>query len=173
MQPKKFLTILAGFILVSILMGVILFTVRDRLPQYRDDQTPFAVVSNYLTAILREEYDTAYGYLGEWDQKPDYEEFRNRVEGLTGYQYCLEIPEYPEFMDKEDERERPPSVYIETYRCGPAWQVDWETYDKVQMEPYIGPNEARLSRMNGSWKIEQMPLPWWDETWLPTNTDKE
>ncbi|MAT43003.1 MAG: hypothetical protein CL609_11715 [Anaerolineaceae bacterium] len=170
MTPKKFLSVIAGFILVSGLVAILLFMVRDRLPQYRDDDTPAAVVSNYLTAILREDYETAYDYLGEWPEKPDYAVFLDRVNGLTGYQFCVEIPEYPR---ADVETKTPTTVYIESYQCDSEWQVDWETYDKVQMEPYIGPNEARLKEVAGSWKIEQMPLPWWDEAWLPINTDKE
>lgn len=173
MQPKKFLSIITGFILVSSLVAILLFVVRDRLPQYQEANTPAAVVSNYLTAILREEYDTAYGYLGEWPEKPDYEVFLNRVNGLTGYQFCVEIPDFPELKDQEGEKKQPTSVYVESYSCDQKWQVDWETYDKLKLDPYFGPNDARLNRVDGSWKIEQMPLPWWDETWLPTTTDKE
>ncbi len=171
MQPKKFLNLIAGFILLVIVVALILFLVRDKLPQYRDDKNPDAVVSNYLTAILRENYDQAYGYLGEWKQKPSYASFEQRVSGLTGYQFCLEVIDYG---GKRPDLGNETTVYIETYRCGPEWQVDWETYDhKYDAEPYIGPNEARLKRIDGTWKIEQMPLPWWDQAWLPDKTNKE
>lgn len=163
MQTRKMLTFLAGFILVCVLIALGLFFVRDQIPGYLAENTPSAVVNDYLTAILRQDYERAYSYLGEWENKPDLSAFTQTVQGKIGYQYCLEIYDY---RGPETPSTDLVNIFIDSYECDPEWQIDWDTFEYSE-KPEISPNEAGLRQMNGQWKIERMPLPWWDAAWLP------
>ncbi len=164
MQPRKFLTFFAGFSLVSVVLALSLFFIREGSPKYIDQNTPFAVVNNYLAAILREDYQQAYTYLGEWKNKPDLETFTQTVQGKTGYQYCLEFYGYDALEDFSNTDQV--SLFIETYQCSDEWEIDWNTYEYTD-KPQFSPNEVQLVKINGDWKIERMPLPWWHKNWLP------
>ncbi|PKO12597.1 MAG: hypothetical protein CVU39_23215 [Chloroflexi bacterium HGW-Chloroflexi-10] len=167
MQSKKFLNVIIGVILVTLVTSVALFTARDKLPRYMGETTPYAVVNNFLIAILYEDYPKAYSYLAEWEQKPDFAEFENRVNGLEGYQYCLDISDYPAtYPDRT-------VIQIYSYNCqDEKWQIDWETF-KENTNPEFTPNDAHLVRQDNQWKIRRMPLPWWDQNWIPETDIKE
>lgn len=163
MHPNKFLNLIIGFVIFSVFAAAALLAARDHFPNYLVENTPEAVVNDYLVAILREDYQQAYSYLGEWPEKPDYKTFQSKVNGLTGFQYCIEINDFDRDFGIESYET---IIYIETYHCDEEWRVDWETYEPYEYEK-IGPNEALVQKVNGDWKLIRMPLPWWEKSWLP------
>ena len=82
MKQDRFLTgILIGIGLLVVVALVVFFTRQDT-QTYVSDETPEGVVHNYVVAVLNKEYEKAYGYLADLDNKPTYEEFHNSF--LTG-----------------------------------------------------------------------------------------
>ena len=82
MKQDRFLTgILIGIGLLVVMALAIFFTRKDT-QTYVSDDTPEGVVHNYVVAVLNKEYEKAYGYLADLENKPTYDEFHNSF--LTG-----------------------------------------------------------------------------------------
>jgi hypothetical protein len=82
MKQDRFLTgILIGIGLLVVLALAVFFTRKDT-QTYVSDDTPEGVVHNYVVAVLNKEYEKAYGYLADLENKPTYDEFHNSF--LTG-----------------------------------------------------------------------------------------
>ena len=79
MKQDRFLTgILIGIGLLVVVALAVFFTRQDT-QTYVSDETPEGVVHNYVVAVLNKEYEKAYGYLADLDNKPTYEEFHELV----------------------------------------------------------------------------------------------
>jgi hypothetical protein len=77
MKQDRFLTgILIGIGLLVVVALAVFFTRKDT-QTYVSDETPEGVVHNYVVAVLNKEYEKAYSYLADLDNKPTYEEFRD------------------------------------------------------------------------------------------------
>ena len=77
MKQDRFLTgILIGIGGLIILALAVFFT-RGDTQTYVSDDTPEGVTHNYVVAILNKDYEKAYTYLAELDNKPTYEQFRD------------------------------------------------------------------------------------------------
>jgi hypothetical protein len=76
MKQDRFLTgILIGIgVLIVVALG--LFFTRQDKREYIADDTPEGVTYDYVLAIVNKDYEKAYGYLAELDNKPTYEQFR-------------------------------------------------------------------------------------------------
>ena len=168
MNERRFSYWIIAFTAALTLAAVLVYFLRENTIAYLNENDPASVVNNYLTAILLDDYEKAYAYLGEWENKPSYEAFVDRQSTLDeSFKYCAEISDHWGNQIKEQEV----AIYIATYNCDERWQADWETwedtydadYDKIK---YIGPGDAYLRQINTEWKIEQLPLPWWDTSWL-------
>ena len=82
MKQDRFLTgILIGIGLLVVLALAVFFTRKDT-QTYVSNDTPEGVVHNYVVAVLNKEYEKAYGYLADLENKPTYDEFHNSF--LTG-----------------------------------------------------------------------------------------
>jgi hypothetical protein len=77
MKQDRFLTgILIGIAVLVVIALAVFFTRRDS-QTYISDTTPEGVVHNYVLAVLNGDYEKAYGYLADLENKPTYEEFRD------------------------------------------------------------------------------------------------
>ena len=75
-QDRFLIGILIGIgILVIVALGV--FFTRDDTQTYISEDTPEGVTHNYVVAVLNKDYEKAYTYLAELDNKPTYEQFRD------------------------------------------------------------------------------------------------
>ena len=76
MKQDRFLAgILIGIGLLIVLALVLFFTRQDRR-DYIPDGNPEGVTHNYVLAVVNKDYEKAYSYLAELENKPTYEEFR-------------------------------------------------------------------------------------------------
>src|SRR5215207_10559593 len=84
MKQDRFLTgILIGIGLLVVLALAVFFTRKDT-QTYVSDDTPEGVVHNYVVAVLNKDYEKAYGYLADLENKPTYEEFRDAfIKGMV------------------------------------------------------------------------------------------
>src|SRR6266540_5029326 len=77
MKQDKFLTGILIGIGVLILLALGLFFLRQDKREYVADTSPEGVVHNYVLAVLNKDYQRAYGYLADIENKPTYEQFRD------------------------------------------------------------------------------------------------
>ncbi len=159
MRPDRFLIgILAGIGLLVVL-ALALFFLRRGSQNYGPEDTPPGVVRNYILAISKGDYERAYRYLSEGENKPTYEAFLQA------------------FLTRQVD---PANV---------AAQIgDYQATSKVTAlvdlvlihassgpfnESYREPNQALLvlDTATGEWKIQRMPYPYWGFDWYTQQTD--
>lgn len=76
MKQDRFLTgILLGIAVLILLALAVFFIRRDDLV-YVDEATPQGVVQNYIVALQKQDYEKAYTYLADLENKPTYQQFR-------------------------------------------------------------------------------------------------
>jgi hypothetical protein len=76
MKQDRFLTgILIGIGLLIVIALGLFFTRQDKR-DYLPDDTPEGVTHNYVLAVVNKDYEKAYSYLADLENKPTYEEFR-------------------------------------------------------------------------------------------------
>jgi len=151
MKQDRFLTgILVGIGLLIVAALVIFFTRQDK-QVYVSDDTPDGAVHNYVLAVINKDYQKAYGYLADLDNKPTYEQFRRSFAtgGLNPSSAGIKI-------GKTDITDEDASVEISMiYNSGDLFSSG---------SNYVG--SAQLVRQNGAWKISSMPAyTVWDYNW--------
>ena len=82
MRQDRFLTGILIGIAVLVVIALAVFFLRQGSRTYISENVPEGVVHNYVLAVLNDDYEKAYGYLADLDNKPTYEQFRDAF--LTG-----------------------------------------------------------------------------------------
>ena len=151
MKQDRFLTgILIGIgVLIVIALG--LFFTRQDKRDYKADETPEAVTYNYVLAIVKEDYQKAYGYLADLDNKPTYEQFRQSFfngavnPGTTGVDVG--------------------SADINGNEAVVELTLVYSPNDPFS-SGYQNTDRALLVRQSGKWKLSAMPTySLWDYNW--------
>src|SRR5258706_11892863 len=76
MKQDRFLTgILIGIAVLVVVALVVFFIRKDNLVYVADDN-PAGVVQNYVVALHKHDYEKAYGYLANLENKPTLEQFQ-------------------------------------------------------------------------------------------------
>ncbi len=151
MKQDKFLTgILIGIAALVVLSLTLFFLRRDGAREYVDDSAPAGVVHNYVLAVLNRDYQKAYGYLADMENKPTYEEFRQAFFNGAANPANVGI-EVGEAQIQGDEATVSLTVY-------------YENADPFSGR-YSSPDRALLVRQNGAWKLSAMPFSFWAYNW--------
>ncbi len=151
MKQDRFLTgILIGIgILIIVALG--LFFIRQDKRDYIADDTPEGVTHNYVLAVVNKNYEKAYSYLADLENKPTYEQFRQSFfNGAVN----------------------PGNVGVDV---GTAEINDDEAIVEItlvysQSDPfssgYQNTDRALLIKQGGKWKLSAMPTySFWDYNW--------
>lgn len=151
MKQDRFLTgILIGIVLLMIAALAAFFT-RQGKQTYVSDQTPEGVVHNYFLAVLNKDYQKAYGYLADLDNKPTFNEFRQAfaVGRLNPANNGIKI-------GKADVTGDDASVEVSmVYTPGDPFSTGYNS---------VG--SAQLVKQGDEWKIASMPAyNLWDYSW--------
>lgn len=77
MKQDRFLTGILIGIAVLVVVALAVFFIRRDTQTYVSEDAPEGVVHNYVLAVLNDEYDRAYGYLADLENKPTFEQFRD------------------------------------------------------------------------------------------------
>lgn len=77
MRQDRFLTGILIGIGVLVVAALAVFFTRSDAQTYVSENTPEGVTHNYVVAVLNKDYEKAYTYLAELDNKPTYEQFRD------------------------------------------------------------------------------------------------
>ena len=152
MKQDRFLTGILIGIGVLILAALIVFFTRQQQVSYASEGTPDGVVHNYVLAILNKDYEKAYGYLADLNQKPGYDTFRQAF--AVGR------------LNPGDSGIKIGSADI----TGDSATVDVTMVNTPGGDPFSSGfsdlGRAQLLMQNGAWKISSMPAyNLWDFSW--------
>jgi uncharacterized protein YrzB (UPF0473 family) len=153
MKQDRFLTgILIGVVLL-VVISVGLFMLRGGEPSYLDENTPEAVVLNYVLALQNRDYEKAYQYLPEEyevQKKPSFTVFRSYFSNEQSTNTAIQV------------------VSVETQD-----DLAWVMVETVQSSGglfggiYRSQQTAHLvMEDSGNWKIVSMPYPFWGWEWF-------
>jgi len=151
-QDKFLIGILIG-IGVLIVLALALFFTRQDKADYIAENNPEGVVHNYILAILNKDYQKAYGYLADLENKPTYEDFRQSFAngmvnpGNTG-------------ADVGDAEITNDEAYVQVtiyYSNSDPFSGGYQNMDRAQ-----------LILQDGKWRISYMPYTYWDYNWYQT-----
>jgi Tfp pilus assembly protein PilW len=149
-QDRFLIGILIG-IGVLIAAALVVFFTRQNKQTYISDNTPDGVVHNYVLALLNKDYQKAYGYLADLDNKPTFDQFRQSfaVGKLNPSNAGVKIGTAN--ITGEDASVEVDMVY---------------TPSDPFSSGYNNAGSAQLVKQNGAWKISSMPTyNLWDYIW--------
>ncbi len=151
MRQDRFLTaILIGIVLLIVAALAVYFTRRDE-GSYVAENTPEGVVHNYVLAVLNKDYQKAYSYLADLDNKPTFAQFRQAFAvgklnpASNGFQ-----------IGKGSVTGNDATVEVDMVNSS----------SDPFSSGYNNVGTAQLVRQGGAWKISSMPTyNLWDYSW--------
>lgn len=151
MKEDRFLTGILIGIAVLVVAAVSLFFLRREAQAYGPDSDPAGVARNFILALQKQDYEKAYAYLAEFEGKPSLAQFRRPFVDYQGQEVAGTVLELTEV----DAQELQATVSLTLIRGASG--------------PFNSPNRevalARLRQESGSWKIVEMPYPFWSYDW--------
>lgn len=151
MKQDRFLVGILIFIGLLVIAAVALFFVRSQTPAYGPEDTPQGTLQNYAVALQLNNYERAYSYLAEKDNKPTYDNFRQAflTRQLNPGTSVLQIGD------------------VQTLENGEAWVTVTVQYagNGVFDSGWSSPDRAILLKQNEAWKITYLPNPYWGWDW--------
>jgi hypothetical protein len=151
MKQDRFLVgILIGIGLLVMAALAVFFT-RSDTPTYISEDTPEGVTHNYVVAILNKDYEKAYTYLAELDNKPTYEQFRDAfIKGMVNPDNAA--------VDIGGSEITGDTASVEVAIVYNSTDPFSTGYRDVQ--------RAVLVMQGGNWKLSSMPTYYfWDYSW--------
>ncbi len=150
MKQDRFLVGILVGIGVLVVVALALFFTRQDKQEYVPDDTPEGVVRDYVLAIYKDDYEKAYAYLADTDNKPSYNEFRQAFFNhyVNPSNAGLELGE-TEIVGEE--------AYVTVYTIYNPSDPFSSSSRNIET--------ARLERQNGEWKLLQMPYNFWSYDW--------
>ncbi len=154
MKQDRFLTGILIGIGVIVIIALSLFFLRRGEARYVSEDKPEGVIQNYVLALQKKDFEKAYGYLAEGNNKPKFSEFREFfISSFESYNRSglsfgtSSITGDTAFV----------TVIIQRNYGGPFSEISrqHETVD--------------LSLQNDSWKIKRFPYPFWGYDWYEDN----
>jgi hypothetical protein len=150
MKQDRFLTGILIGIGVLVIAALVLFFTRQDVQEYRTDDAPDAIVFNYVLAVLDKDYEKAYGYLADLDDKPSYDEFRKSfVNGMVS----------PDGVGVDVG-----SAELHGEEANVELNVVYAASDPFG-SGYSNSEQALLVRQDDAWKLSSMPYNFWDYNW--------
>ena len=149
-QDRFLLGILLGIGALVILALGLFFTRKDSSLVYVADDTPEGVVHNYVVAVFQRDYEKAYSYLADKNDKPTLEQFRASFlqNHINPDNIGVEIGGTELSGDQ---------AYITVY-------TQYNSNDPFS-SGYRNEERAVLINQGGKWKLEQMPGNFWGWDW--------
>ncbi len=150
MKQDRFLTgILIGIAVLVVVALVVFFVRKDNLVYVTED-SPAGVVQNYVVALHKHDYEKAYGYLADLQNKPTLEQFQQSFlnHNVDPTNAALELGK----------------VEITGKSASVQLNVNNSPRDPFASE-YVNSEYAQLVNQNGAWKLKQMPYNFWAYDW--------
>lgn len=151
MKEDRFLIgILIAVVLLIAGTALLLFT-RQGKEVYRSGDQPQDVVHNYVVALIKQDYEKAYGYLADQDYKPTLEEFSNNFKNT----YSDPLDETALSVGEEHILGSKASVEIDLLSKG------YSTFNSYSH------SQAELIYQDGAWKlVDGGTYGLWDYQWF-------
>jgi hypothetical protein len=151
MRQDRFLTGILIGIVVLVVAALAVFFTRSDTQTYVSEYAPEGVTHNYVVAILNKDYEKAYTYLADLDNKPTYEQFRDAfIKGMVN----------------------PDDAAVDIGRSeitGDTASVEVAiVYNPTDpfSTGYRDVQRAVLVKQDGAWKLSSMPTYYfWDYSW--------
>ena len=151
MKQDRFLTGILIGIAVLILAALAVFFTRQNQQTYSGANTPDGVVHDYVLSLLNKDYQKAYGYLADLEDKPTFDEFRRTF--ATGR------------LSPSNNGIRIGAVDIHGEDASVEVDMVYSPSDPFSTG-YNNVGSAQLVKQNGVWKISSMPTyTLWDYSW--------
>jgi hypothetical protein len=151
MKQDRFLMGILIFIGVLVAAALMLFFVRNEKPAYGPEDKPEGVLYNYAVALELHDYERAYGYLAEKDNKPTYNTFQQAflTRQLDTSTSALQIGN------------------VQMLENGQAWVNVTIQYagSGLLNNGWSSSDKGTLVKQNGVWKITFLPNPYWGWDW--------
>jgi len=151
MKQDRFLTGILVGIAVLVVVALAVFFIRKDNQSYISEDMPEGVVHNYVLAVLNGDYEKAYGYLADLDNKPTYEQFRNAfIQGIVNPNNSA--------VDVGNSEISGDTASVEVALIYNPSDPFSTGYRDVQ--------RAVLVKEDGAWKLSSMPTYYyWDYSW--------
>lgn len=155
-EDRFFLGILIGIGLM-VIVALIVFFSRPTTVRYVSDGTAAGVVQDYITALYARDFDRAYAFLAEADDKVSLETFRTEAEfSLIPSLNNTTVDVGPEEVSSSGNSAVVPITIL---RGGGVLDSADRSLQEVQ-----------LTRQDGDWKITWAPDPLWIYGWMTPST---
>ena len=150
MKQDKFLTGILIGIGVLILLALGLFFTRQDKKEYLADDSPHAVVFNYVLAVTNKDYKSAYTHLADKENKPTYDRFRQSFfnGGINAGNVGVNVGEAE--IDGEE-------AFVDL-------SLVYSSNDPFS-SGYASTDRAQLIKQNGQWRLTYMPYNFWAYDW--------
>ena len=150
MKADRFLIGILIVISLLIALALVLFFVRQNPQEYSSDEVPEGVVRNYVLALQKGDYQKAYGYLQNAQNKPDFTKFQQSLlqNRSNVNPSAIQLGE----ADVTGINAHVTLTVIHT-QSGP--------FDRGWDEAAT----ALLVLQDGKWRIASMPYPYWGWEW--------
>jgi hypothetical protein len=151
MKQDRFLTGILIGIVVLVVIALAVFFSRRGAQTYISEETPEGVVHNYVLAVLNKDYQKAYRYLADLENKPTYEQFRDAfLKGMVNPNNSA--------VDIGNSEINGDTASVEVAMVYSQSDPFSTGYRDVQ--------RAILVKQNGGWKLSSMPYYYfWDGNW--------
>jgi hypothetical protein len=151
MKQDRFLTGILLGIAVLVVLALAVFFIRRDTQTYVAEDAPEGVVHNYVLSVLEGDYEKAYGYLADLDNKPTYEQFRDAfIKGMVNPNNSA--------VDIGESEINGDTASVEVAMIYNPSDPFSTGYRDVQ--------RAILVRQGEAWKISSMPTYYyWDYSW--------
>jgi hypothetical protein len=151
MKQDRFLTGILIGIGVLVIAALAVFFTRSDTQTYVSEDTPEGVTHNYVVAVLDKDYEKAYTYLAELDNRPTYEQFRDAF--IKG------------FLNPENTSVDIGGSEITGDTASVEVALVYNPSDPFSTG-YRDVQRAVLVLQDGSWKLSSMPTYYfWDYSW--------
>jgi hypothetical protein len=152
MKQDRFLMGILIFIGILVVAALVLFFIRQESQNYGPEDAPDGVVRNYALALQKQDYQRAYGYLADKDNKPTYDSFQRAflTNQLNLTSNGLQVGSIQYIKNGEA------TVNLTLIFAGGG--------------PFAGSSSsndtASLVQQAGAWKLIYMPYPYWSFDWF-------
>ncbi|HEY3473910.1 MAG TPA: hypothetical protein VGK56_04825 [Anaerolineales bacterium] len=151
MKQDRFLTGILVGIGVLVVIALAVFFIRRDTQTYISEDVPEGVVHNYVLAILNDDYEKAYGYLADLENKPTFEQFRDAF--VTGV-----VNPNNSAVDVGNSEINDDTASVEV-------AIIYNPSDPFSTG-YRDVQRAILVRQDEAWKLSSMPTYYfWDYSW--------
>ena len=150
MKQDRFLTGILIGIGTLILLALGLFFTRQDKKDYLTEKSPYAATYNYVLAVTKDDYKTAYTYLADRQNKPTYDEFRQSFFNGNVSPNNVGVNIGTAEVDGDE-------AYVDL-------TLVYSSSDPFS-SGYNNTDSAQLVNQGGDWKIIYMPYSFWAYDW--------